>query len=166
MKGYTIQKSIDLLEKSIETSGGSGEAPSASDVSYDNTSSGLTGTNVQSAINELALRFNISTTESVIGKWGDEILYAKLVDCGELPDRTTKTVDPQISDLKDVKNIIPIIGYAEDPTFCEFAGKLARFQARSTGISIVTTETWAGYTCTMLLMYTKNQPTRKSTKKK
>ena len=52
MKGYTIQNSISLLEKA-EKGGGSGGASSASDVSYDNTVSGLTADDVQEAIDEL-----------------------------------------------------------------------------------------------------------------
>lgn len=52
MKGYTIQNSIDLLERS--GSGGSGDTVTASAVTYDNTSSGLTATDVQAAIDEVA----------------------------------------------------------------------------------------------------------------
>lgn len=51
MRGFTIQNSIDLLEKN--GGGGSPVAPTASDVSYDNTSSGLTADTVQEAIDEL-----------------------------------------------------------------------------------------------------------------
>lgn len=51
MKGYTIQHSIELLEKNGGS--GSGGASTAAQVSYDNTSSGLSGTNVQSAIDEV-----------------------------------------------------------------------------------------------------------------
>lgn len=55
MRGYTIQESINRLEKKVaDGSGGSGGASSAADVSYDNTSSGLTATNVQAAIDEVA----------------------------------------------------------------------------------------------------------------
>lgn len=53
MNKYTIQASIDALEKKIETGGGSG-ASDAADVSYDNTTSGLTASNVQAAIDEVA----------------------------------------------------------------------------------------------------------------
>lgn len=53
MKGFTIQNSIDLLEKNANGGGGSGTT-SAANVSYDNTTSGLTATNVQAAIDEVA----------------------------------------------------------------------------------------------------------------
>lgn len=44
----------------------------ASDVTYDNTTSGLRSTNVQSAISELAFAQNIySTVARVVGKWVD-----------------------------------------------------------------------------------------------
>lgn len=50
--------------------GGSG-ASSADKVSYDNTQSGLTETNVQGAIDELASKNIFSTTETVIGLFDD-----------------------------------------------------------------------------------------------
>ena len=59
MKGYTIQNSINLLEKNSGGGGGTTSA-SASDVTYDNTSSGLTADNVQEAIDEL--KSDIPTT--------------------------------------------------------------------------------------------------------
>lgn len=52
MKGYTIQNSINLLEK--EKGGGAGGASSADNISYDNTTSGLSAITVQTAIDELA----------------------------------------------------------------------------------------------------------------
>ena len=52
MRKYTIQASIDALEK--EKGSGGGGASSADDVTYDNTTSGLTATNVQEAIDEVA----------------------------------------------------------------------------------------------------------------
>lgn len=73
MKGYTIQHSIELLEKNTGN-GGSG-ASTAADVSYDNTSSGLTADDVQEAIDELNTSIKdghvYSTTEHYVGKWID-----------------------------------------------------------------------------------------------
>ena len=75
MKAYTIQESIELLEKAVENGGGSGGASTAADVSYDNTSSGLTADDVQEAIDELNEKIPpaiaYSTTEHVIGTWLD-----------------------------------------------------------------------------------------------
>ena len=50
MKGFTIQNSIDLLEKAVES--GSGGTTAAS-VTYDNTTSHLTADDVQEAIDEI-----------------------------------------------------------------------------------------------------------------
>lgn len=61
MKGYTIQNSIELLEK--KAGSGSG-ASSASNVSFDNTGTGLAATNVQGAITEV--------NSKIIG-WGTPI---------------------------------------------------------------------------------------------
>lgn len=52
MKGFTIQHSIDLLEKKVDQGFKSGSG-SADNITYDNTSSGLSGTNVQTAIDEI-----------------------------------------------------------------------------------------------------------------
>ena len=54
MKGFTIQKSIDLLEEAVAKGSGSGGETTAANVSYDNTTSGLTADDVQAAIDELA----------------------------------------------------------------------------------------------------------------
>lgn len=77
MKGYTIQKSIDLLEKN---GGGSGGASSAANVSFDNTGTGLSGTNVQTAIGELDTRGIYSTEEIKIGKYNGKDLFRKMVN--------------------------------------------------------------------------------------
>ena len=81
----------------------------ASDTSYDNTSSGLTATNVQGAIDEVTNRFVYSTDEKVIGKWIDgKPLYQKTVDCGALPNNTTKNVAHNISNISKIVNIFGI----------------------------------------------------------
>lgn len=54
MEKYTIQASIENLEKKVGSGGGSGGASSAANVTYDNTTSGLVATNVQAAIDEVA----------------------------------------------------------------------------------------------------------------
>lgn len=62
------QENARAIAQQIKGSG----ASSASDVTYDNTSSGLTADDVQEAIDELASRgVAYSTTEKVIGKWTD-----------------------------------------------------------------------------------------------
>ena len=63
MKGFTIQNSIDLLEKKGNSGGGGGET-SAADVSYDNTSSHLTADDVQEAIDEINAKI-VSTASGI-----------------------------------------------------------------------------------------------------
>ena len=90
MKGYTIQNSIDLLEKAVGD-GGSGGASTAADVSYDNTSSHLTADDVQAAIDELNTAISqidtgdeYSETETKIGTWIDgSDLYRKVIHFNE-----------------------------------------------------------------------------------
>lgn len=62
MRGFTIQNSIDLLEKASNGGGGGGSS-TASDVSYDNTTSQLTADNVQEAIDEV----NTTATQALAG---------------------------------------------------------------------------------------------------
>lgn len=114
MKGYTIQHSIDLLEKQVEA-GGSGGSTTAESVSYDNTSSGLTADDVQEAIDELKgdipglaqYGANYSATEHVVGTWldGTTPVYEKTFDCGALPTNTSKNVAHGITDLAYVISI-------------------------------------------------------------
>ena len=63
MKGYTIQNSIELLEKAVENGSGSGGASTAADVSYDNTSSHLTADDVQEAIDEINAKIPTSADD-------------------------------------------------------------------------------------------------------
>ena len=58
MKGFTIQNSIDLLEKNAK-----GGDTSAESVTYDNTTSQLEATNVQGAIDEV----NTKATQALAG---------------------------------------------------------------------------------------------------
>ena len=122
MKGYTIQHSIDLLEKAVENSGGgSGGGSTAAEVSYSNTSSGLVATNVQSAIDEidasvdtltgdvttLKAGHTYSTSEQVVGKWIDNsLVYETTVHIAALPSVTEQFVDFPHS----IANIDKIVG--------------------------------------------------------
>ncbi len=80
MKGYTINKSIDLLENEVDDLKESQTGGTAADISYDNTGTGLEATNVQGALTEIDTRSNYSTTEHKIGKWIDgSDLYEKTI---------------------------------------------------------------------------------------
>lgn len=98
MKGYTIQHSIDLLEKAVENDGG---ASTAADVSYDNSSSHLTADDVQEAIDELNTAIgqidtglNLSATEHEIGKWLDgRPIYERTITGEITPSGASYSVD-------------------------------------------------------------------------
>lgn len=99
MRGYTIQNSINLLEK-----GGAGGASSASNVSFDNSGTGLSGTNVQTALVEIAGRSDISSTEKQIGTLNGDPLYARTFET------TITTEMPIVANqiyAGDVSNVIP-----------------------------------------------------------
>ena len=80
MKGYTIQNSIDLLEKNGT---GTSEPTIAANVSFDNTGTGLVATNVQSAIEEVQTGASnagtYSTSETLIGTYKGKPHYRKVI---------------------------------------------------------------------------------------
>lgn len=91
MKGYTIQHSIELLEKN--QGGGSGGPTSADQVSFNKTGTGLDATNVQGALSELdadnttistkidtALTFPTDSTPIVVGKYGDRDILRRYLN--------------------------------------------------------------------------------------
>lgn len=126
MKGYTIQNSIDLLEKAVEKIE-STPAPTvdvdADDVSYDNTSSGLTADDVQAAIDELNTAIgqidtgdNYSTTETIVGTWYDgRTIYRKVLTGLSLTtvwvDKFHTSVDISTIPIADAELIIAARGY-------------------------------------------------------
>ena len=80
MKGFTIQNSIDLLEKAVK-GGGSGGSTTAEKVSYDNTDSGLTAETVQAAIDEIdgtldTATGSISTLSGKVTDLENPVLYS------------------------------------------------------------------------------------------
>lgn len=82
----------------------------ASDIDYDNTLSGLTATEVQSAIDELASSIGLveyETTEHVVGEWIDgSVLYEKTVYyTSSLPDTSSVAIPLNISNLNIVVSI-------------------------------------------------------------
>ena len=142
MKGFTIQHSIEELEKKVEEleGGGGGGTVTADEVSYDNTSSGLTADDVQEAIDELAIKaitagsvtydntssgltaddvqeaideiatrkpVIYSTTEHVVGKYGNEDLYEVQVDISALPD----TADTPTNYAHGIQNLGKLVSW-------------------------------------------------------
>lgn len=104
LANLTTTDKTSLVAAINEAAQGSGAA--ASGVSYDNTGSGLTATDVQDAIDELAASatgVNYSTTEKAIGKWVDNsTLYETTVSFGALPNNTTKDVNHSIANIDKI----------------------------------------------------------------
>lgn len=100
-----------------EAAQGSGAAPAASSVSYNNSTSHLSANNVQAAIDELAQGGSseyYSTTETKIGKWiNNEDLYQKVIDLGTLPNATSKEVSHNISNLAYMVSVSGIANTSE-----------------------------------------------------
>lgn len=70
-----------------------GILPPAQNVSYDNTTSGLTAENVQDAVDEISLRNAFSFDEVRIGTWLDgKPLYRRMVDFGAFPNNGEKRI--------------------------------------------------------------------------
>lgn len=178
MKGYTIQESIDLLEKAVENSGGSSGASTAADVSYSNTSSGLLATNVQAAIDELDTKVDnletghvYSTIEAQVGKWIDNSpVYEKTIECGTLPNNTSLTVAHGITGLDKVVECSGTGYGSANQIILPFTNNTsAQSQIAviidATNITIRTGEDKSSYTGYITLRYTKTAPTRTSKKK-
>ncbi len=102
---------IDTALKDIQDEVDGLSSPAASSVTYDNTVSGLTATDVQAALDEELDKIDIlsnsvsaladySTTEQVIGKWTDgKPIYRKTIDIGQLPVATTKNVAHGVANI-------------------------------------------------------------------
>lgn len=163
MRGYTIQNSINLLEKG----GGGGGASSASNVSFDNTGTGLAATNVQTALSEVAGRSDISSTEKQIGTLNGDPLYAKSFEAIVTTDNIV--VANQIY-TGDVSNIIP--ADAKAPVWVTVSSGVYYLG----GASVHSTDHWVTTIATLyqqtstpitgIAFYTKAAPVTTKTRKK
>lgn len=116
MKGYTIQNSINLLEKN--GTGGGGGSTTAAKVSYDNTASGLSGATVQAAIDELAEEVPVlyASTEKQIGKLSDNTpVYEKSIYLtgADLPSSGVGKVIP-VDNGASVLNIGGTVSFSDE----------------------------------------------------
>lgn len=173
MKGYTIQHSIELLEK--QAGSGSGGASTASEVSFNNTGTGLDATNVQTALAELDGRSNYSTSEAVIGKWIDgRPIYRKVVDVGALPNNTHKDVAHEITNFDFA---IRLYGYAKSESSClvlpyvtvEDGNYQIALEISDTNVSVWTDYDRSAFNGTVIIEYLKTATVAseaKSTRKK
>lgn len=115
MKGYTIQNSINLLEKNGTGGGGS---TSAANVTFDNTGTGLVAANVQGALEEIngnvKAGHSYSSNETIVGKWIDDSdVFEKVINAGALPNATAKDIAHGITNLS---RVISVYGISKNTT--------------------------------------------------
>ena len=108
------------------------------------------GGNVEDAL-------NYSTSEHIIGKWTDgSVLYEKTVDCGALPNSTTKIVQTDISNLNFFVSLNGIaIRNDKAVTYDMSSLANARWYIATTGVNIVTTSDLSDYNGYVTMRYTK-----------
>lgn len=171
MKGYTIQNSIDLLEKNGTGSGG---ASSAADVSFDNTGTGLNASNVQTAIDELDLRGSFGSDEVIIGTRNGQPVYRKIIEVGALPKATRKEVAHGISNL-DLTKIFRLDGttyysvsnYTQTIPYYNDTTEYSRLVVDDTNVIVITSTDMTAFDNTHIIMeYQKIVTTTKTRKKK
>ena len=140
--------------------------PAASDydasmIDYDNTSSTLISTDVQSAIDELDGRNDYSTSEHIIGEWIDgSILYEKTINCGTLPTASVSNTPLNISNLNKIVDISGIAIGASDSLpipFCHTADVIYNISVltNATHVTITTGYDRSAYTGYVTVRYTK-----------
>jgi hypothetical protein len=104
-----------------------------------------------------------STEEHVVGKWIDgSILYEKTIDCGELPNNTTKSVSHSISNLGRIVDIACIQynglntewGTVPDVNISSLANQL-RVSVNTTKVNLQSGGNYSGYYAYCTLKYTK-----------
>ena len=192
MKGFTYKESIDRLEKEIKNaSGGGGGGGTAADVSYDNTSSGLTAGNVQAAIDEIDSNVDTlsgsvttlsgdvtdlkaghvySTTEHAYGKWTDNsIVYEKTIELGTLPNATSATAAHGISDFDKVIEIFGVAISTSNQVPLPFTNNTSAASqiaiiVDANNITVRTGEDKSSYTGYLTLRYTKSASNAKKQK--
>lgn len=186
MKGFTIQNSIDLLEKAVEKGGGSGGSTTAASVTYDNTTSHLTAETVQAAIDEIDGSLDTvsgkvsdletpvlySSTEKQIGKLSDDTpVYEKTVILTGADVPVTGT--PKAISVEEGIKIYDIQGsltFADEVTPLDFYLMSSFFSNCREVISdhaLYISATFTGKTCTEArVTYTYTKPVISNTRKK
>lgn len=173
MKGYTIQHSIELLEK--EAGSGSGGASTASEVSFNNSGTGLVATNVQSAIGELVARDSFGSDEIIIGTRNGQPVYRKIIEFGALPNTSSKAVEHGIDNL-DMTKVFKLSGTAArtatSPQVCvlpyvdESNQHGARLIISETSITVITSSDMSAFDTTHItIVYQKTAVTGSKKKK-
>lgn len=102
-----------------------------------------------------------SITEHIVGKWIDgSDLYEKTIDCGALPNATSKNVTHNITNLKMVTEIKGVGNHSTNgnsiplPYYVSSNG--VQIYTNSTHIKVATTTDYSGYNAYITLRYIKN----------
>ena len=157
---FVMRKLHDAFADIADKIEGGGGSSSAEDVSYDNTDSGLSATNVQAAIDEIVAEMpapyvpvSYSSNEQDTGlTWIDgKKIYQKTIDCGILPNNTTKDVNHSIS---NIGYVVEMTGSGKNPTtgvqipipYVYGNTKCLQLYVDSTIIRLVSTENLSTYT--------------------
>lgn len=135
----------------------------ASDISFDNTGTGMTADDVQEAITELKSNLTeletYSETEQMIGYWiNGKPLYRKVINFGAVPSNTTRAVNHNISNVANFHKIEAIMNHATTTPYAEMlpsTNGTFRITANATQVSIITTYAWSNYVAFVTLFYTK-----------
>ena len=152
------------LYQKIVTTGGS--VPSGATLIFRQTMTGydaiLYTKSTDSAIS-IGVDTDYSTTEKIVGTWIDgSYIYKKTINCGALPNNTTKNVAHGISNLeilikwelsssKDSDNM-----YWPSPyTSSSNINTQLQFDLSLTNIMLITHENWSGTNAYITLYYTK-----------
>lgn len=115
----------------------------------------------QAGIEDYGYPFVWSTTEQI---WpferdsSDNVLYAKEVDFGALPNATTKDVAHGITNLNQIHEIKHIANNAGLTTWNELPGlgsAVLSLTIRATDIRVITTDDKTGYSLKVRLIYSK-----------
>ena len=102
-----------------------------------------------------------STTETVVGKWIDgRTLYQKTIDCGNLPNNSSKNVNHYISNISEVVSIeavahqtSPSVSYLPIPFIG--ANNYVAITVSNVDIYLADNADRSAYTCYVTLKYTK-----------
>lgn len=143
----------------------------ASDIPYDNTSSGMTATDVQGAVTELKSNLTnleeYSTTEQVVGKWIDgKTLYRKVYTCPSFSVTSSSTTQTYtVFTFPSNTNIIKyfcVLNHSSSEYMLPYANgnktsSCVGVKGTTPYIQIrVTNDGWTGVTVTTEAYYTKN----------
>lgn len=87
-------------------------------------------------------------------RWDGKPVYAKLVDCGNMPNKTSKTVSDVFTNMKDICLLVGSMRTGSAGGFFAVNDQVL-VNNNATGIQITTTEDYSAWTLRVLVKYTK-----------